>query len=580
MTTSTSLNLRAVLKTAVTRSGMDVPARAVSGLTTSAKALYVAAAAHARPQGVVLYVVPSDGDLEQASADVAFFLSALEGLASSSADRVVLPFPSHEVDPYRGLAPHVGVTSTRARALYGVAHGSARVLIASAAALLPRVTPPDRLLGASLELKPGQDIAPTDLAELLVDAGFTREDPADEHGEFAVRGGIVDIFPAGEAHPVRLEFIGDTIETLRSYDPSTQRSIAPIDQVTVIPLRDVLQENRRSTIFDYLSRARDGRLIVSEPDEVAAHAAKLVESVQHSYEEALSRSERAAPPADLFAEWDVVESRLAQATELAELGLDDDAVAPPPHDALPSHHLRSQPAIELKGRVADWVAEIRKRRDDGETTLLVAATPGRAERTIELLKEYEVFAIPVERAEDARYAAVLVAVGGLSRGFRLPEAGLQIYAEADVFEEERRTPERRRSATKAFISDLRDLKIGDFVVHVDHGIGMFVGLKQIGVGDSMQEFLELRYAGEDKLFVPVERLDLVQKYTGASRPPIDRLGGTSWERAKTKVKKAMRDMAEELLKLYAARKAVPGANTAVASDEPAHALHMHDYVGK
>src|SRR5213075_802997 len=109
-----------------------------------------------------------------------------------------------------------------------------------------------------------------------------------------------------------------------------------------------------------------------------------------------------------------------------------------------------------------------------------------------------------------------------------------------------------------FLSDLRDLKVGDFVVHVDHGIGVFVGLKQIGVADNVQEFLELRYAGEDKLFVPVERLDLVQKYTGATRPPIDRLGGTSWERAKTKVKKAMRDMAEELLKLYAARKAVPG----------------------
>jgi len=204
------------------------------------------------------------------------------------------------------------------------------------------------------------------------------------------------------------------------------------------------------------------------------------------------------------------------------------------------------------------VAEIRRRREDGETVLFVAATPGRAERTIELLKEYEVLAVPVERAEDARYAAVLVAVGSLSRGFRLPDAGLQIFAEADVFEEERRAPERRRSATKAFLSDLRDLKVGDFVVHIDHGIGMFVGLKQIGVGDSTQEFLELRYAGDDKLFVPVERLDLVQKYTGATRPPIDKLGGTSWERAKSKVKKAMRDMAEELLKLYAARKAVPG----------------------
>jgi len=571
VTTTTSLNLRAVLKTAVTRSGMDVPARIVSGLTASAKAMYVAAAAHARPHGVVLYVVPGDGDLEETCADVSFFLGALEGLSLSATDRVVLPFPSHEVDPYRGMAPHMGVTSARARALFATAHGTARVIIASAAALLPRVTTPDRMLAAALDLRPGQDIAPTDLAELLVDAGFTREDPADEHGEFAVRGGIVDIFPAGAANPVRLEFIGDTIETLRTYDPSTQRSIAPIDQVAVVPLRDVLQDDRGATIFDYLSRARAAQVIVSEADEVSANATKLAESLHYSYDEAVARKEREVPPlATLFADVDLIESRLAGAMQLAELGLDDDAAgaatAAEPRTELPAFRVRSQPSVEMKGRVADWVAQIRRLRDDGETTLFVAATSGRAERTIEVLKEYDVFAVPVERAEDARYAAVLVAVGGLSRGFRLPDAGLQIYAEADVFEEERRAPERRRSATKAFLSDLRDLKVGDFIVHVDHGIGVFVGLKQLGVGpstssgqsDDRQEFLELRYAGEDKLFVPVERLDLVQKYTGATRPPVDKLGGTSWERAKTRVKKAMRDMAEELLKLYAARKAVPG----------------------
>ena len=588
MAISTSLNLRAILKTAVTRSGMDAPAPAVSGLTPSAKALFAAAAAHAQPTGVVLYVVPSDGDLEETCADVAFFLAALEGLAPAAIERAVLPFPSHEVDPYRGLAAHMGVTSVRARALYAMAQGTARVVIASAAAVLPRVTTPDRMLAASLTLMPGQDISPTDLADLLVDAGFTREDPADEHGEFAIRGGIADIFPAGDTHPVRLEFIGDTIETLRTYDPSTQRSIAPIDQAAIVPLRDVLQDNRGATVFDYLARASASRILVSERDEVDANAMKLLEQIQQSYDNIVEavgsgRTHGSAPtsdrhrghddlvgadprvgpdrtrgfapaPDELFADWDVVEQRFAQATSLAQLGIDEGTRA-----------IRCQPLVEIKGRVADWVADIRRLRDEGEAVLFVAATPGRAERTIELLKEYDVFAIPVERAEDARYASVLVAVGALSRGFRLPDAGLQIYAESDVFDEERRAPERRHAATKAFLSDLRDLKVGNFVVHVDHGIGMFVGLKQIGVGPStssgqgdVQEFLELRYAGEDKLFVPVERLDLVQKYTGASKPPIDRLGGTSWERAKTKVKKAMRDMAEELLKLYAARKAVPG----------------------
>jgi transcription-repair coupling factor (superfamily II helicase) len=577
VTTSTSLNLRALLKTAIARSGMAIPAQVVSGLTPAAKALFVAAAANSLPHGVVLYVLPSDADIEQAVEDVAFFVSAMEGLSGSAADRAILPFPSHEVDPYRGLAPHVGVTSMRARALHAIGAGTARVIVASASALMPRISSPRRLLGAALDLKPGQDIAPIDLAELLIDAGFTREDPADEHGEFAVRGGIVDIFPAGESQPIRLEFVGDTIESMRRYDAATQRSVESIDQVGIVPLQDVLgvssatsELDRGAIVFDYLSLRNDSRIIVSERDEVEAAVVKLVEQLRQSYEDVLARKERPLAPADLFANWEGVAARLDQGTHLAALGFDDGALpdvlvvqdSNPPRPATPAlrtTHVRSQPAVAMHGRVADWVADIRRLHDAGETTLFVAATAGRAERIIELLKEYEVLAVPVDRADDAQYAAVLVATGILSGGFRLPAAGLQIYAEADVFEEERRAPERRRSATKAFLSDLRDLKVNDLVVHVDHGIGMFVGLKQIGVtSDAVQEFLELRYAGEDKLFVPVERLDLVQKYTGASRPPLDRLGGTSWERAKTRVKKAMRDMAEELLKLYAARKAVPG----------------------
>src|SRR6185369_6978099 len=290
-----------------------------------------------------------------------------------------------------------------------------------------------------------------------------------------------------------------------------------------------------------------------ERDEVDAGVAKLIEQLQRSHDEAVQAIEpHAEPPASpdrLFADWAGIAAKLAQGTAVSELGLGDDGS---------TGHVRCQPAVGFHGRIADWVAEIRRQRETGDTIVFVAATAGRAERTIELLKEYEVLAAPVERAEDARYAAVLVALGSLSRGFRLPGAGLQIYAETDIFEEERKAAERRRSTTKAFLSDLRDLKVGDHVVHVDHGIGVFVGLKKIGVGDNEQEFIELHYAGDDMLFVPVERLDLIQKYTGATNPPIDRLGGTSWERAKTRVKKAMRDMAEELLKLYAARKAVPG----------------------
>ncbi|MBM3770245.1 MAG: transcription-repair coupling factor [Acidimicrobiia bacterium] len=567
MATSTSLGLQAVLKSAVVRAGLDGTARVLAGLSPAAKALAVAAAAHQMPRGTVVLVTPTDRDLEQLVSDVTFFLAALEGLSAADADRAVLPLPSYEVDPYRGLTPHFGVLCARARAFHALARRSARVVVVSAAALRPRVSTPDRLLRASIELRPGQDIAPNHLAVLLVDAGFRREDPADEHGEFALRGGILDVYPPAEPYPIRLEFIGDTIETLRTYDPATQRSNAPIDQVAILPLRDVLPResdaepdsevldpsalDRDATVFDYVARARSLRLLISERDEVEAAATKHAEQVAWGFDEAPARVGGAPAPEVLFLDWHTIAERLKPGTELAQLSLEEAG-------ATGVHHVRCQPTVELNGRVPDWVSEIKKLREAGETTIFVAASAGRAERTIELLKEYDVYAVPVERADDARYAAVLVALGHLSRGFRLPDAALQLYAESDVFEEDRHAPERRRSATKAFLSDLRDLKVGDLIVHADHGIGVFVGLKQIGVGEATQEFLELHYAAEDKLFVPVERLDLIQKFTGAAKPPLDRLGGTSWERAKTKVKKAMRHMAEELLKLYAARRAVAG----------------------
>jgi transcription-repair coupling factor (superfamily II helicase) len=529
---------------------MGTPGGRVSGLDGPAAAMFAAAAAN-RERTVL--VVPADAHVERMTADARFFLAALEGLSDAEVERVVLPFPSHEVDPYRGLTPHFEIASARARALYALASGQARLIVASAASLVPKVSAPRRLSNAAITLAPGQELPPLELGDLLAAAGYTRQDPVDESGEFCVRGGVVDFYPAGAPDPIRLEFIGDTIESIRTYDPATQRSSGAIDQASVVPLQEVLAdadaEDRSATFLDFAAIAGRPALLVFEPDEVRALGVKLCEQVRASYGEALEKGRRVAEPAELMIEWTTAEAWLDGATALETLALGDAAQA---------RHISSQPAIEFNGRVPDWVAEIRRGRERGDTMVFVAHSPGRAERTIELLADYEIYAVPVERAEDAHTASVLVGTGRLSRGFRLPEAGLQLWAETDVFEEERVVHERRRSATRTFLSDFRDLKVGDLVVHVDHGIGVFVGLKRIELGIDAQEFMELRYAGDDKLFVPVERLDLVQKYTGATRPALDRLGGTTWEKAKTRVKKAMRDMAEELLKLYAARKAVPG----------------------
>ena len=526
-----------------------------AGLTPAAKALAAAVTARTATSPTLL-VVPTDKDVEQMTGDARFFYGALEGASQAAIESAVLPLPSLQVDPYRGIAPHLRVAATRARALHGAATGTVRLMVASAAALLPRVSPPERLLRASIDLKTGTEIEPQDLADLLVDAGFIREDPVDEHGAFTIRGGIVDVFAAGDGEPVRIEFVGDMVESLRRFDPSTQRSTGATDQVRVIPLRERFDdESDAMPLVAFLAASRGVQVIVSEFEQVAETARRVRGQLDASFSEAAARGHVVAlPPSRAFVKWDDIEPCAAAAPRLDELAVDEGG-------AVAVRHVSCQPAMEFRGRITDWVAEIRQARERGEAVLFVADSHGRAERTVELLREYEIVAVRVERAEEAYAGAVLVAVGPLSRGFRLADAALQVYAETDVFEEVRLAPEGRRHLAKVFLSDLRDLKVADLVVHVDHGIGEFVGLRQLGVrgtAEDPQEFLELRYAGEDKLFVPVERLDLIQKYTGGSRPALDRLGGTSWEKAKTRVKKAMRDMAEELLKLYAQRQAVPG----------------------
>ena len=797
----TSLTLQALLKSAIARANLGEQGVArTSGLTPAAQAFNLAAVAHrhapvARPgtRGrTVVAIVATDAAAEQMTSDIRFFLAALEGLSETAVEEAVLPLPSHEVDPYRGLAPHMSVMSARTRALHAAATGTARVIVASATALLPRLSAPERLLSASLALEPGLEIDPGDLAERLAGAGFTRDDPVEQHGEFCVRGGVIDIFPVGSERPFRLDFIGDTIEQIREYDPATQRSVGEVSRVLVLPLRETFVEGakadggtaaqgaegktdtkrdegrpaapdtrafgsynppsprvnstfatertparaRRAPLAspepspldpaidgpaidgpaidnEDLSwawqgdddwdeeegrkaegggrngerGARNGRrgngargrereedaaweaeaeelpdtnpvveanallqpgadlsaslldyvaqplIYVSEPDEVRARAEKSLAQYEASHAEMALRGRELPPPSSLFtplADLDAL-FELGTVLEELEIGPADTSTPSTSGTSTPSTSgtstssttgtistrstsststsgtsgtsgtstpstsststtgtsgtstssttgtisttsTTSIPSPPFHGRLADWASEIRAARAAGETVLFVAATPGRAERVVELLKDYELLAVPVfvdprhrdnlqARGEMVHGASVLVATGLLSRGFRLPAAALRIFAETDVFEEERRPSERRRAAARTFLSDFRDLKVGDHVVHVDHGIGVFVGLKQIAVdpyGGPTQEFLELRYAGEDKLFVPVERLDLLQKYTGAGRPALDRLGGTTWEKAKTRVKKAMRDMAEELLKLYASRKALAG----------------------
>jgi transcription-repair coupling factor (superfamily II helicase) len=569
MSTAPSLALRSLLTGVLRETGLSSPLQRISGATSPVRALAVAAASKRLVDHTILLVVPTDAEIESIVGDISFLLSVLEGSAAAVVERHVLPFPSTQVDPYRGFQPHFKVASARARVLHALATNTARVVVASAAALLTKLPEPASLLLSSCEIKPGIDIDPHALANTLALGGYEPADPVDAHGEFTRRGGIFDVFPAGEELPVRIEFIGDTVESIRRFDPGTQRSVETLDRFGIVPVRESNDLQRGlsplpSDLFQFL-RTRDAQVWISEPSDVEGHIKSAWEQVASSYSDAIERSKgvEPPPPADLLITEDEVAPEFANAVVVEELAIGETN----------GLQLSTQPIATFHGRIPDWINDVKSAQSNGDHVVFVAGSHGRAERTVELLKDYDVRAIMASDAGDVVRGAVMVAEGWLSRGFRLqlsqeahtassgPQA-LLIYAETDVFDEERRKigAGKKRSASAAFLSDLRDLKVNDLIVHVDHGIGQFVGLKQISIagGDIVQEFLELRYHGDAKLFVPVERLDLIQKYTGGSNPPLDRLGGTTWEKAKTKVKKAMRDMAEELLKLYAARKAVSG----------------------
>src|SRR5687768_3958982 len=303
MSSAPSLELRSLLTGVIRETGLQSPTRRLSGATSPVRAMAVAAAAKRLSEGTVLLVMPTDAEIESAVGDICFFLGVLEGSADAVVSEQVLAFPSTQVDPYRGFQPHLKVASARARVLHALTTGSARVVVASAAALLTKLPEPASVLLTSAEIKPGIDLDPHELANTLVMGGYEPADPVDAHGEFARRGGIFDVFPAGEELPIRIEFIGDTVESIRRFDPGTQRSIETLDRFGIIPVRegglsaeglakadDELLKGLalHANLFQFL-RTRDAEVWLSEPTDVENHIKTAWEHLNTSYADAVER---------------------------------------------------------------------------------------------------------------------------------------------------------------------------------------------------------------------------------------------------------------------------------------------------
>jgi len=572
----------------------------LSGLVVGARAL-VTSLLVARGGRPVLLVVPDDAAVEAFRRD----LAALAGPTGQEATRVVV-LPALDADPYSAIPPHPELLRERVVALTRLAKDDVDVLLVPVRALLQWLPSPEEWSGWTRSVRSGASLPPDRFVLDALEFGYRRVETVCAPGEVSRRGGIVDIFPPTAQEPVRIELFGDTVESLRSFDTEHQRSTGVIEEFVVGPavenppidrsverlaarleagrraagqdeealrrIRSRLEQLREHGYFpglESLARLTAGRpaslaehaarllLVVDEPELCAEDLARAAHEIDVEYEQSRDRS--LPGPRELFADPRQILSTLGGAVlALRELAGEEGA-----RDA-DVYRVQCRAARSYAGQVKQLVADARRARDELTRTVCVMRAEGGAERLREIFREYGLEAVAAANPPpDARRwppGGVFVGVGALRAGYEFPELGLSVLCERDIFGEERQAADRKTRGRAAFISDFRDLKAGDLVVHVDHGIASYAGLGRPKGGSLNRDFMVLVFAAGDRLFVPVDRLDLVQRYSGAGgrKPPLDRLGGPGWESLKARVRKSVQSMAKELLELYARRAATTG----------------------
>ncbi len=587
----------------------------VSGLTPTAKALYIALLQ--REVAHPLLLVVADNRTSESLLPV---LRAFTELTGSSDPESVISLPCYDVLPYENLSPHPELQEQRAIALWKMATGLASIVVAPVCATTMRMRDAEFYAGLARKVRRGDTIDAEKLIEHLHSVGYASVDVVEMTGQYALRGGILDVYPPDADHPLRIEFFGDEVESIRKFDPATQRSRNPADEAVLLPTMEMpvtdelltaiharLSGQRLSgsaelleqvaaaggvslfpgwefyaplagagaSVFDLLGNPV---VLLDEPTAVDDELDRWWEEVRQAHERRgvgdLARPEELYLPPE---RWRAMLSAMPGGS-LEHLGFESDG-------QLLHVSFKSQPTTRFHGSVPALTEEVKKITSEGRRVIFAAANMGEVERLGDIFSEYGVAFRLGSRAQSAAadvyleetayftqdVAATVVVKALVPDGVVLPDSALVIFGFRDLFDESEAVvtrPVRQKSKTAAFLSDFRDLQVGDYVVHVEHGIGQYQGLKEIQQGDSAVEFMVLEYAESARLYVPLTRLDLVQKYRSAegAKPVLNRLGTATWAKTKARVKKAMQDMADELLKLYAQRKLAQGHSFPSDSD--------------
>jgi transcription-repair coupling factor (superfamily II helicase) len=599
--------------------------RRVSGLTATARSIYLPLMARAARQPVIVVVA----DNKAAEALEPMLRAGFE-LTGAVDPAQLARLPAHDVLPFENLSPHPDVQEQRAAALWKLATGAVSILIAPVESAAMRLFDRGYYAGLAVTLKRGEEVDVEVLTEHLAAVGYTRMDLAEMPGQFTRRGGILDVYSPEADRPVRIEFFGDEIETIRKFDPETQRSQSALEEAQLLPLTETpVTERLLAAVHGRLSRQRvelegDGDDPQENRDMAAGMAAAGGVSVFPGWEffSTVAGADKSLltllPKCALFIEepamvrnqidrwWNKVEQRhersgigslirpediylrpeVLQAQLDAHMGLDLDqlgAVDVLDEDStLGEIELNTRPTLRFHGSIPALTEQLRNLMEAEARIVLAAAHQGDLERLAAMLREYR---IPYRLGSRNPHPGETVLDEGsyLAGDLRVPvivrtqiaagvsflDSNLVVFGANDLNDDAdvAARPEPKRSKTAAFVSDFRDLGIGDYVVHVEHGIAQYLGLKEIVQDGLAVEFMILEFAEAAKLYVPLTRLDLIQKYRSTDAGPapvLNRLGSQQWTKTKARVRKAMQDMAGELLKLYAERTAAEG--TAFSKD--------------
>jgi transcription-repair coupling factor (superfamily II helicase) len=595
---------------------LGVGRRRVSGLTNTARSLYLPLLARAAKQPVIVVVA----DNKAAEALEPALRAGCDLTGAIDPDRVVR-LPAHDVLPFENLSPHPDVQEQRAAALFKLATGAVSILIAPAESAALRLFHRDYYSSLAVTLRRGEELDVEVLTAHLASVGYTQMDLVEMPGQFTRRGGILDVYSPEADRPVRIEFFGDEIETIRKFDPETQRSQSGLDETQLLPLTETpVTEHLLAAVHARLSKQRvqvaEGASLDEEEMAIEAEAAggvsvfpgwEFFSSVAGADHHLLSLFPRSVlfvdEPAMVRNQIDRWWSKVEQRHERSGIGSlirpEDIYLRPEVLEGLlESHHgldidqlgaidvleddntlgeiaVNSRPTLRFHGSIPALVDQLKNLMASEQRIVLAVPTQGDVERTATMLREYQVpyrlgsrVVTHGSELEEASYLAGDMRVPVIVRthiasGVSFPNANLVLFGANDMSDDADITarPEPKKSKTTAFLSDFRDLAIGDYVVHVEHGIAQYQGLKEIVQDGLAVEFMILEFAEQAKLYVPLTRLDLIQKYRSTDTGPapvLNRLGSQQWVKTKARVKKAMQDMAAELLKLYAQRHTAEG----------------------